>query len=214
MDNKWIWTGKPWQAFKTFALFFSFAMNLVLLVVLLLAAPLIIPIVAEIASPIVGGLNNSFVDMNAATIRRTIEVDDSLDIEFVVPLSTETEVVIVRDVPLDGVPAQFVLPGGGGVINGRVYLDLPEGQVLPVHLDLEVPVKQTIPVELSVDVNIPLRETELGKPFDQLQGLFTPLDALLDGLPRSNDELYERITRGSDSVARPLETAAENSPTP
>ena len=31
MDRKWVWSGKPWQAFKTFAIIFSFIMNFVLL---------------------------------------------------------------------------------------------------------------------------------------------------------------------------------------
>jgi hypothetical protein len=195
MNKQWIWTGKPWQAFKTFAIFFSFIMNLVFLVVLLVAAPLIIPIVAEIASPIVGGLNSSFVDMNAASIERTIQVDDNLEIAFTLPVETNTDVVVVQEVPLEGVPAQFVLPGGGGAINGRVYLSLPEGLTLPVRLDLDVPVNQTIPVQLAVAVDIPLSDTELGAPFARLQSLFQPLDALLRGLPTSNQELFERISQ-------------------
>ena len=151
---------KPWQAFKTFAILFSFAVNLVLLIVLLLAAPLIIPIVSEIANPIVGGLNDSFVDMSTATISRKIEVNDEMGIAFTLPLETTTNVLIVENVPLEGIPAQFVLPNGGGAINGQVYLSLPEGLELPVYLALDVPVDQTIPVALSVDVDIPLRETE------------------------------------------------------
>ncbi len=205
MDNKWLWTGKPWQAFKIFAIFFSFAMNLILLIVLLAAAPLIIPIVSEIAVPIVGGLNSSFVDMSAATIERTIDVDDTMPIEFTLPLSTTTDVVVVDEVALDALPARFVLPGGGGAINGQVSLSLPEGLVLPVQLDLNVPVSQTIPVKLAVAVDIPLDETELGGPFSQLQGLFEPLDLLLRRLPSSNEELFDRIIQadgeGTESTA-------------
>ena len=177
---------KPWQAFKTFAILFSFAVNLVLLIVLLLAAPLIIPIVSEIANPIVGGLNDSFVDMSTATISRKIEVNDEMGIAFTLPLETTTNVLIVENVPLEGIPAQFVLPNGGGAINGQVYLSLPEGLELPVYLALDVPVDQTIPVALSVDVDIPLSETELGGPFNKLRSLFEPLAKLLGGLPGSN----------------------------
>ncbi len=203
MKKNWLWTGKPWQAFKTFALIFSFAVNLILLIVLLVAAPLIIPIVADIAVPIVGGLNESFVDMGEAKIERTIDVDDTLDIKFDVPLSTTTDVVIVKDVALDGIPAQFVLPNGGGAINGQVTLSLPEGLKLPVQLDLIVPVEQTIPVRLAVGVDIPLDETDLGGPFNQLQAIFTPLDDMLTRLPSSNEELFQRLRTGEvaeDSV--------------
>lgn len=191
------WDSKPWQAFKTFAIIFSFVMNLVLLIVLLAILPLIIPIVNEIAKPIVGGLNSSFVDMSTATISRTIEVNDHIPIDFTLPLSTTTNVVVIDDVPLQGVPARFILPGGGGSINGQVFLDLPRGLSLPVQLDLQVPVSQTVPVHLAVGVQIPLSETELGGPFNRLQALFEPLDRLLSGLPSSNQELIDRVSNAT-----------------
>jgi hypothetical protein len=207
MNNRWLWTGKPWQAFKTFAIFFSFAMNLIVLVVLLVAAPLIVPIIGEIAAPLVGGLNSSFEDMNDASIKRTIQVEDDLDIDFVQRLSTTTHVIVDESVALEGVPARFVLPDGGGAINGQVFLDLPEGLDLPVQLEIDVPVQQTIPVEVSVDVDIPLNETELGKPFGRLQSLFGPLNALIEGLPTSNDELMDRLAKARSGGEPTIETA-------
>ncbi|MCP4423430.1 MAG: hypothetical protein GY803_02960 [Chloroflexi bacterium] len=202
---------KPWQAFKTFAILFSFLMNFILLIVLLLAAPLIIPIVSDIANPIVGGLNDSFVDMSSATISRKIEVDDEMDIAFTLPLSTTTDVEVIKAVPLN-VPAEFVLPDGGGSIRGQVFLELPEELTLPVQLELEVPVDQTIPVALSVDVEIPLRETELGGPFNRLRSLFEPLAGLLGGLPSSNDELFDRIRTVGGNDASPTAASAETTP--
>ncbi|MCA9954893.1 MAG: hypothetical protein KC434_09255 [Anaerolineales bacterium] len=208
MDREnWVWSGKPWQAFKTFAIIFSFVMNLVLLLVLLIAAPLILPIVNSVVDPLVGGLTDSFVDMSNATISRTIEVNDTIPISFVLPLDTQTDVVVVSSVPLD-IPAKFTLPGGGGEINGNVTLALPEGLTLPVQLNLEVPVDQEIDVALAVDVQIPLQETELGTPFNTLRGLFEPLDQLIKGLPATNEELFSRVTQsrtpamGQETVAR------------
>ncbi|MCB9419327.1 MAG: hypothetical protein H6667_05965 [Ardenticatenaceae bacterium] len=201
---------KPWQAFKTFAILFSFVMNLVLLIVLLLVAPLIIPIVSDIANPIVGGLNDSFVDMSEATISRTIEVNDEMGIAFTLPLSTTTNVLVVESVPLEGIPAQFVLPNGGGSINGQVFLSLPQGLELPVQLALDVPVDQTIPVNLAVDVDIPLSETELGGPFNKLHSLFAPLAGLLGGLPNSNQELIDRVLGQAPEAVEP--TAVESYP--
>ena len=192
MDRKWVWSGKPWQAFKTFAIIFSFVMNFVLLLVLLIAAPLILPIVDSVAEPLVGGLSDSCFDMSGATIARTIEVEDTIPINFVLALNTETDVVVVDSIPLS-IPAQFTLPGGGGQINGNVSLALPEGLTLPVQLNLDVPVDQEIDVALAVDVQIPLQETELGGPFNTLRGLFEPLDRLIKGLPSSNDELMGRV---------------------
>jgi hypothetical protein len=193
---KWLWDGKPWQAFKTFAIIFSFTVNVILLIVLLLIAPLILPIVNNIAVPIVGGLNQSFVDMGEAKITRTIQVDDTIPINFTLPLATTTSVRLTEPVPLN-VNARFVLPGGGGTINGLVELTLPANLELPVYLDIVVPVSQTIPVHLAVDVNIPMNETELGPPFNDLQAIFTPLDNLLLRLPDNEADLFQRIRDGA-----------------
>ena len=210
--NKNLWNGKPWQAFKTFAIIFSFVVNLVFLIVLLVATPLIIPIVNDIAKPIVGGLNTSFVDMNNATIRRTIDVSDTIPVVLTVPLSTTTSVVVVEEVPLTDVPARFTLPNGGGEINGQVSLSLPKGLALPVHLNLDVDIDETLPVHLAVDAVIPLNETELGPPFGRLQGLFAPLDALLSGLPSSNSDLFSRMSGKAETTPepQPVEASTEN----
>lgn len=198
--NEFFWQARPWQAFKNFAIIFSFVINLVFLVVLLLALPLIIPGINSIARPLVGGLNQSFVQMGEASIVRTIEVDDELPVRFTLPLQEETNVVLVEPVPMT-VPATFTLPGGGGSINGVVSLELPAGTALPVALDMQVPVSETIPVRLDVGVDIPLQETDLGTPFNTLQGLFAPLDRFLGGLPQDNQDLFQRLERRADEKA-------------
>jgi hypothetical protein len=197
--RRWLYDGKPWEAFKTFALIFSFIVNIVLFIVLLAILPLILPIVNDIVNPLVEGLNDSFIDMSNASITRTIDVKDDIDIAFTLPLDTDTNVVLTQDVALDGVPTTFLLPGGGGEINGMVYLTLPKDLVLPVSLSLEVPVNETIPVELAVDVEIPLDETELGEPFNNLVNLFGPLQETLGGLPESNEDLFQRVLTPQES---------------
>lgn len=209
--RNFVWNGKPWQAFKNFAILFSFVVNLVLIVVLLVAAPLIIPIVSQIAVPIVGGLNQSFVDMGQAKIVRTIQVDDQIPISFDLPLDTTTRVRLTEPVPLS-VPATMVLPGGGGTINGTVALQLPAGLELPVALSLVVPVSQTIPVHLAVSVDIPLRETELGQPFGDLQAIFSPLDQFLTNLPGSNEELIRRLRDSATGAQQTSPAGQANQP--
>ena len=205
MDNPWIWQGKPWQAFKTIAIIFSFIVNLVLVIILLLIAPQILPTVDNVAEPLVGGLNQSFVAMGEANIVETIQVDDTLPISFTLPLSQSTQVILTEAVPL-GVNATFNLPGGGGSINGFVTLELPAGLPLPVSLNMGIPVEQTIPVQLNVPVDIALDETELGAPFNSLEALFTPLDGMLTALPSSNSEFIDRIQKSAfgDNVAPDL----------
>lgn len=192
--KRYIWQARPWQAFKNFAIVFSFVMNLVLLLVLLLVASLALPTARDVAGPIVGGLNGSFVEMGEARILRTIEIHDQIPIQFTLPLSATSVVTTTAPVALS-VPAHFALPGGGGDIYGIVSIELPEGLPLPVQLNLQVPVKQQIPVDLLVDVDIPMAETELGAPFQRLQQLFAPLDRLLRSLPGDNQELMDRLQR-------------------
>lgn len=171
---------KPWQAFKNLAVIFSFVVNLVLVIALLLVLPLIKPLMTGTVKPLLGGLNESFIEMNEASIKRTIVVQDTVPIEFTVPLDTTSTVVLSEDVVLGDHPITMVLPGGGGYINGNVTLVLPAGLELPVALALDVPVKEDIPLDLEVSVEIPLRETELSAPFARLQGLFGPLVDQLD----------------------------------
>ena len=48
---------------------------------------------------------------------------------------------------------------------------LPQGLVLPVHLDLDVPVREpALPVSLDVRAIIPLKETQLADPIRELAG--------------------------------------------
>ena len=68
---------------------------------------------------------------------------------------------------------------------------------------MTVPVSHTLPVSLAVGVDIPLEETELGTPFATLEGLFTPLDTLIEGLPASNDELMRRVTGSTTEEKAP-----------
>jgi hypothetical protein len=207
--KEWVWSGKPWQAFKNVAIILSFTLNIMLLVVVILAAFYIIPMVNSIVEPIVGGLHQSFVDMGKAHIVRTISVEDTIPVVFDLPLETTTNVKLTDPVPMS-IPTTFVLPGGGGFINGNVSFELPAGTDLPVHFNIMVPVSQTVPVKLNVIVDIPLEETELGEPFDNLQALFDPLNAFFTNLPSTNGEMYERIINSVDEegAAEAIEQAS------
>ena len=197
--REWIWSGKPWQAFKNFAIVFSFIANIFFIVLLIAGVTLIIPTLKKIAEPMVSGMNQSFADINDAHIVRTIQVEDTIPINFELPVSADTEVVLTEAVPM-AVNTSFVLPAGGGTINGTVFFELPTGTVLPVQLDMVVPVNQTIPVELTVDVDIPIEETELNDPFGDLQSIFRPLGEVLSRLPVDNQDVFKRAIRGTSEL--------------
>ena len=126
------------------------------------------------------GLHSSFVGLDEATIDWTIPVRDSVQAQFTLPLEQETQVVLTDDVPLT---VNANISGPVSIVGARVALTLPEGTVLPVALDLDVPVDEEIPVNLDVRAVIPLEETQLHDPFQNLRYTFEPIILALDNLP-------------------------------
>jgi hypothetical protein len=170
-----------WLAFEKLAIIFSFVVTFTLVMVLLAAAigawqqrSLLESVRAGLACDTVTGLNTMLVDFENAVITRTISISQTIPVQFDQPLDKNLNVELTENVSLSR-PTTFVFPAGGGQINGTVYLDLPEGQVLPVHMRTSVGVSQTLPVQMEVAVAIPLKETELGLVIRQLQDLLAPL---------------------------------------
>lgn len=160
-----------WNAFRNVAIFVSFAVNIVLIIVLLVVVSLIFQIKTGIAEPLINGLYSSFVGLNEARILTTINVSDTINvrdtilvrdtitvkddvpINLNIPLRQNTTVVLTDNVALTA-NATFTLPGGGGNIRGSVAITLPTGLQLPVALQLNVPVEDKLPIELKVPVNL------------------------------------------------------------
>ena len=169
-----------WLAFEKFAIFFSFVVTFTLLMVLLLLAygvwqnrTAVSAIQSGLACDSITGLNTLVEDFEGAVITQTIYISESIPVLFDLPLDKNLDVRLNRDVQLSR-PTSFVLPGGGGRINGTVYLILPQGQILPVHMSTTVEVSQSLPVQMEVPVAIPLQETELGDVIVQLKELLAP----------------------------------------
>ena len=171
-----------WNSFKTVAIWISFITNIVFLIVLILLLMQLFQIKNGILEPLVDGLHRNFVGLDEAVIIRTIEVSDNVPVIFDLPVNQRTNVTLTENVPI-AANATFTLPGGGGLINGRVDIVLPQNLVLPVELSMNVPVNTQIPIELPVDVEIPLNETQLHDPFVNLRNLLEPYVRVLDNLP-------------------------------
>jgi len=179
---------KFWNAFKNFAIIFSFIVNFVLILVLLFSPGPIFTIKAQVAEPLLVDLDSAFAALGETNIQTTINIEDTMPVVFTLPLAQNTDVVLTEAVPLKA-PATFSLPGGGGEINGDVHLDLPVGMALPVNLNMRVPVSTTIPVIMEVEVNIPLAEAGMGPAIDQLRMVFSPITGFLQSLPNSVQEV-------------------------
>lgn len=177
-----------WNAFRNIAIVLSFVVNIITFIVLGVVVIIVFQITGGILEPLIDGLHDNFVAMNESTIIADVPVDDTININFTLPLDQQTNVVLAQDVVLPSVPAVFTIDGGAGTINGNVAITLPKDTILPVTLKLDVPVNQDIPIRLNVPVNIPLRNTELSVPFKNLEGLVDPYVRLLDNLPGEWDE--------------------------
>lgn len=170
--------GAFWLAFEKFALLFSFATNIILLVVVLVLAGLLIPIKDYIARPIMDDVMGEIDRLGTTHIRTTIVVEDEIRVKFDLPLKQEVDVTTTADVPLETF-ALFTLPGGGGYIRGTVNLNLPANTVLPIIMDMTVPVDQMVPIKITVPVDIDLGDTDLKVSVDNFRALLEPIDTLL-----------------------------------
>ncbi|MCA9907966.1 MAG: hypothetical protein KC519_04895 [Anaerolineae bacterium] len=173
---------------KNFMILFSFIVNLILVVVLVVLGLMLFEIKNNIATPLVSGLHSSFVGLDEATIDWTIPVRADVPVNLDIALQQNTVVVLTESVPLN-VSANIVLPGVGNLNNASVALTLPAGTRLPVALDLNVPVRDTLPIALDVRAVIPLDRTQLHDPFANLQLMFDPLARILVNLPNGFDEV-------------------------
>ncbi|NDJ78432.1 MAG: hypothetical protein GYB65_19455 [Chloroflexi bacterium] len=183
-----------WNAFKTVAILFSFTMNLVLLIVLLLLAMQVFQIKNGIVEPLVDGAHRNTVGMDEAVIVTTFKIEDQIPVEFEVPLDQPTTASLTEAVFIDPPPTVIItgdaeVNAGEWRIEGEMQLTLPEGLELPVNLNMTMPVEDTIEVNTPVKVAIPVNETELHYPYDNLRALLEPYVRILDHLPDSWDDM-------------------------
>ena len=177
-----------WNAFKNFAILFSFFVNFILVMVLLLSPGPLFMTKSQVVEPLLLDLDAAFAGLGETHIRQNIEIDDAIPVIFELQLKQNSVVTLTSDVPLS-LPATFYLPGGGGQINGSVFLELPDGLPLPIALGLNVPVSETVPVVMSVPIDIPLDEAGMGPAIADLREVFRPLRTTVEGLPNSAQEL-------------------------
>ncbi len=182
-----------WNAFKSIAILFSFLVNIVLVVVVAILVPRadsILSLKTEIAEPLLVELDQAFAALEETTIQSTIYITDTIAVVFDFRLEQNTDVILTQPVPL-AMPAQFVISGGGGTINGTVIMSLPQGQALPVALRINVPVSTTVPIFMTVPVTIDLAEAGIGPAIEQLRAVFTPITGFVESLPDTTEELLQ-----------------------
>jgi len=176
-DNKFL------PAFWTIASAMSFAVNVVVLIVLAIVLYNLNSVgvtVTNLTDHLLGGLYTNFVKMDEAHIKTNIPVSKEIPVQFTLNVSGPTSVTLSQDVAISGALVT-VNTGGLNINNARANIVLPEGTVLPIFIqNLVVPVDQKVLAELDVAVDIPLNQTELHEPFVGLRNVVEPFYCLLN----------------------------------
>ncbi|WP_322801513.1 hypothetical protein [Thermoflexus sp.] len=170
-----------WGAFKNIAILFSFTVNLILVIVLALLY-LQLSSLKSTVNQTVARLEEIAQDLGSTHISTTIPIRQSVPVAFELPVQQDTVVVTLAPVPIT-TAATFQLPGGGGTINGTVFINLPPGTRLPVRLNMTVPVRTQIGVSFDQPVDIALGASGLDPVVGKLLLLLKDLKALLDMIP-------------------------------
>lgn len=170
-------------AFWTIASVMSFAVNIVLVIILAILLQNLSTVgvtVTGLSDHLLGGLYNNFVKMDQAHITTSIPVSKEIPVQFTLNVSGLTNVTLSEDVPISGALVT-VNTGGLNINNARANIVLPQGTVLPIFIqNLVVPVDQSVLAELDVAVDIPLNETDLHDPFVGLQKVVEPFYCLVE----------------------------------
>ena len=84
------WIKAMWKAFKNFAIIFSFTVNLVIVVVLLLVVGWgLSPLKTGVIEPLLDNLQTAVTALETATIVRTLPIDEKVPVNFVLPVKKQ-----------------------------------------------------------------------------------------------------------------------------
>ena len=181
------------ERFQNIAIIFSFVVNLILVIVVIILATQIMTIKKQILEPLVYGLDSSFASLGEATIDTTIPISQQLrvafpqPVKFDLPLEQETTVTTLTPTPINTTVNLSL--GQFGRINAPVSLQLPAGTPLRVRLAMKVPVSTTIyidqqvPVQFNQRAQIKLGPSGLAPVVAQLRGVVKPYVVIMQQLP-------------------------------
>jgi hypothetical protein len=198
----YFWQGKIGPAFWTIGGLFSLTLNVILIIALILIGRELFSLKTVINEQLITGLADNFALMDKAVIATTVNVEDTIPVQFTLPVKTETMVVLTADTYLQNASVSLST-GGLRITDAPTDIILRAGTELPVNLDILVPVDTTVPVELVVVVEIPLQDTQLHTPFVGLQDVVSPYNLLLSDTPSSWEEAA--CATGSEFLCRVLE---------
>jgi hypothetical protein len=176
-----LWQQKPGQAFWRVATVFSFVMNILLLALIITFGRELFTLKDQVAQPLLSSVQQAVEDLDDAHIRTEVNVNTEIPVSFDLPLQRTTTITLseATAVRADSV----VIRTANFTLNAPATITLAAGTDLPVTLDLIVPVNTTVPVSLTIPVDVPLAESDLHKPFSELQEIVSPYQQLIANSP-------------------------------
>lgn len=186
-NNRFLWQGRLGDAFWKTGTLISLVVNIVLIVTLILTLRYLFSLKEVIANQLISGLHSNFVQMDQATINTTVTVEDTIPVQFDLPVQKKTTVRLTEDTFINDAQVTITTPYLN--INAPADIILPKDLLLPIKLDMVVPVDTQIPILITVPVSIPLEETELHQPFTGLQNVVQPYQTMLNQSPDSWQEV-------------------------
>lgn len=216
-QRRFVLPGKVGPAFWTIASIVSLSVNVILIIVLIVLGTYLFDLKKLVQEQVLGGLYNSFVQMDQASIKTQIPINTTVPAKFDVmlnttvpakfdlPLNTATVVTLTQDTNIGNATIYNLQAGPLYIERASANITLPAGTQLPVQLNLTVPVDQQIPinlvvpidqqipVNLIVDVDIPLSKTELHEPFWGLRQVVEPFYTGMETLPDSWGEAFNPV---------------------
>lgn len=181
------------ERFQNIAILFSFVVNAILVLVVLILLSQVMTIKKQIAEPLVYGLDQAFASLGDATISTTIPISQQLrvafdlPVKFDLPLEQDTTVTTLTPTPIN--TTVNLSMGQFGRINAPVSLNLPAGTPLRVKLSMKIPVNtvvrvdQQVPVRFNQGAQIKLGPSGLDPVVAQLRSVVHPYVAVMQSLP-------------------------------
>ena len=97
---RFFWQGKFGPAFWTITGIFSIIVNIILIVALLIIGQQLFTLNEIVEYGLIDGLHRNFEAMDEATIVTTVQVEDTIPVQFDLAVQTNTTVVLTEPTPI------------------------------------------------------------------------------------------------------------------
>ena len=161
---------------------FSVCINIVLAII----------VIFILSNNTIQNLYDDFELMSQAHIISNVTVDDMMPIQFELKVNQKIEVVLSKDVHINGARVSVKSPLIN-ITNSTATVMIPAGTALPITLNMIVPVYQEIPIKLNVPVDIAIEDTELYTPLVGFKKILHPFYCLLfpDAISLDGEEICQ-----------------------